>query len=338
MRISPLGLILISCCHAHGASQVPSPGSPILRGVNDYQAGSSYFKFPSTDATLLNFTCEFAVPVKPPVWDGQTQVYLWCGINWYDSKGSSLGVMQPVLTYGCSPDAFSGVGCGTNESDPHYAHNPYWYFSSQYVLGWGPGQATGSKQVVKTEVGSKIYSEMSYDPVKDSWFIYGRDETTGESSTFIVDHPLLQTGRTWRSVHADPKTSAALYAVSEPHQVSNPSSQMPNVRDYQITVTGVTSGLSWQADQGSAKVEQQGGLVCHDDPVVTPGECESFAAGGQCSTDATWCKYCAKSCGERGAQCGCVPHSPPLVRNTVIGMDLMWKDAGSPHSPKDVLI
>merc|ERR1712080_655020 len=97
----------------------------------------------------------------------------------------------------------------------------------------------------------KIYSEMSYNAARDSWTIYGRDETTGESSTFIVDHPLLDPSRTWRSVHADPKSSAALYAVSEPHQVSNPAAQMPNTRDFQLVVTGVTSGLKWQGGQGS---------------------------------------------------------------------------------------
>lgn len=335
VSISVLGLLLICCAHAYTAH----PSSSILRGVNDYQAGSSYFRFPATDASLLNFTCEFTVPAKPPTWDGQTQVYLWCGINWYDSAGSCLGVMQPVLTYGCSPDAFSGVGCGTSVSDPHYANDPYWYFSSQYVVGWGPGQATGSKQMVKTRVGSKIYSEMSYSPAKDSWLIYGRDETTGASSTFQVDHPLLDASRSWRSVHADPKSSAALYAVSEPHQVSNPVTQMPNIRDFQIAVTGVTAGLTWQADQGSARVEQHGGLLCHDDPSITPGECSKFAAGGSCSTDHTWCKICAKSCGERGASCGCMPRNPPVTRNTIVGMDLMWMgESMLPENSKQMLV
>jgi hypothetical protein len=111
--------------------------------------------------------------------------------------------MQPVLTFGCSPNALSGakrlparppcayptpvggtislhshapgstgVGCngsGYNSSlgyptggpDPRYGEAPYWYFSAQYVLGWGAGMARGSAQMIRTQPGRRLYSEIS---------------------------------------------------------------------------------------------------------------------------------------------------------------------------------
>ena len=208
--------------HASGtqflASLNMTRGNQHVGGVNDYQAAASSLKFPARVSDGLNFSCSFTVPPKPVSWDGKTQVYLWCGLNWYDAGGNCLGVMQPVLTYGCSPDAMSGVGCGTTTSDPHYSSDPYWYFSSQYVLGWGPGQARGSSQVVKTLPGRTIYSEMSYDASADAWLIRGREETTKEISDYVVRHPVEDPGRSWRTEHASPETSATAYVVSEPHQ------------------------------------------------------------------------------------------------------------------------
>jgi len=207
---------------------------------------------------MMNLTGFFTVPEKPYTWDGETQVYLWFGVNWYDSQGSCMGVMQPVLTYGCSPNAMSGVGCGTDTSDPHYTQDPYWYFSAQYVVGWGPGQAFGSTEVIKTQPGSRIYSEMSFNPTTDTWLVFGREETTRETSTFEIPHPMLDASRTWRSVHADPGTQATLYAVSEPHQVMNAAMQMPPLHNFEFSVVSHSRTLYWSGGQGSAKVTQQG--------------------------------------------------------------------------------
>jgi hypothetical protein len=241
-----------------GHSPWPAAGHLILRGVDDYQAGASSLPFPAMDDALMNFTGYFTVPPKPSSWDGQTQVYLWFGVNWYNSQGICMGVMQPVLTYGCSPNAFSGVGCGTDTSDPHYSEDPYWYFSSQYVIGWGPGQAFGSKEVIKTLPGSRIYSEMSYMPTTNSWRVFGRDESTGATSTFEIPHPMQDPSLDWRTYHQDPGTQATLYAVSEPHQVSSAATQMPPIHNFEFSVEGRTSALPWQGGQGSAQVVQQG--------------------------------------------------------------------------------
>ena len=99
------------------------------------------------------------------------------------------------------PQGVNNCGrCGGNGSDPHYSRDPYWYFSSQYVLGWAPGQARGSSEVIRTEPGRVIYSEMSYNPMTDAWKVFGRDETTGESSTYTIKHPIEDPARSWKEV------------------------------------------------------------------------------------------------------------------------------------------
>jgi hypothetical protein len=70
--------------------------------VDDYQAGSAGLPFPVKDDALMNLTGYFTVPPKPESWDGETQVYLWFGVNWYSyasKPATGMGVMQPVLTY-----------------------------------------------------------------------------------------------------------------------------------------------------------------------------------------------------------------------------------------------
>lgn len=256
MTMSARFVFIVSIALAKADWQPSSSG--ILRGVDDYQAGAAALSFNPVDLNMLNLTGYFTVPPKPYSWDGDTQVYLWFGVNWYDSQGQCMGVMQPVLTYGCSPNAMSGVGCGTDTSDPHYADDPYWYFSSQYVIGWGPGQAFGSTQVIKTKPGSRIYSEMSYNPTTDSWVVIGRDDSTGETSTFDIAYPMQDSARSWRAVHADPGTQATLYAVSEPHQVSNAAVQMPPTQNFEFSVVGPSRSLYWAGGQGSARLVQQG--------------------------------------------------------------------------------
>lgn len=310
------------------SSLVP-PGAKVLRGVNDYQAAGASWKFPVTDATVLNLTCEFTVPPKPPTWDGNTQVYLWCGVNWYDSGKQCLGVMQPVLTYGCSPNAMSGVGCdgdaGAHRTDPDYSKDPYWYFSSQYVMGWGPGQARGSPQVFRTEPGRKLYGEMSYNAATDAWQVIGRDETTGQTSTYVINHPKEDPSRSWKEIHADAGTEASVLIASEPHQVSNVATQMPALTNFLTTILRPAGALSWQGGPGPVKVVQKGGLVCSDDQSVTPSECRNFASSGGCARDATWCHLCAASCGAAGASCGCRQHNPPVWRPAEISMNLQWQ-------------
>lgn len=166
--------------------------------------------------------------------------------------------MQPVLTYGCSPNAFSGVGCGTNTSDPHYNDDPYWYFSSQYGVGWGPGQAFGSKEVMKTKPGSSIFSEIAYVPEKNMWRVFSREESTGETSTYNIEHPLPNPSLDWRTYHQDPGTQGTLYTVSEPHSVTDPSTQMPPIHNFEFSVEGKTNSLDWRGGQGSTRVVQKG--------------------------------------------------------------------------------
>lgn len=193
------------------------------------------------------------------------------------------------------------------------------------MLGWAPGQARGSPQVLRTVPGRTLYSEMSYDPAADAWNVIGRDEATGESSTYTVRHPVEDTARSWRAVHADPGTQATAYVVSEPHQIGDPATQMPAAADFHVDVLRPASALRWQGGQGSARVEAVGGPACADDPTASASECAVIAAQGQCQTDATWCQLCARTCGAAGASCGCVVRDPPVWRPTVIGLDLQWR-------------
>merc|ERR1712014_387234 len=69
---------------------------------------------------------------------------------------------------------------------------------------------------------------------------------------------MQDSSRSWRTVHSDPGTQATLYAVSEPHQVSNAATQMPPTPNFEFSVVGPTRTLPWQGGQGSAKLVQQG--------------------------------------------------------------------------------
>jgi hypothetical protein len=112
--------------------------------------------------------------------------------------------------------------------------------------------------MVKTQPGHRIYSEMSYNPGTNSWLVFGRDEMSGQSSTLQIPHPMGNSSLDWRTYHQDASTHADLFAVSEPHQVSNPATQMPPIHNFEFSVVGKTSALPWQGGQGSAKVVQQG--------------------------------------------------------------------------------
>ena len=235
------------------------------------------------DPSQLNFSCELTVPPIPPSWDGNTTIYLWCGVNWYD-KGRPIagdGVMQPVLTFGCSPNAFSGVGCNgsqynaslgypTGGPDRAYGQAPYWYVSAQYVLGWGPGMARGSRQMIRTAPGRTISSEVSYDAKADSWLVGARDPlAVGVQASYLhVPNPSFNASRTWRALLQDNRTEAAAIVAVEPQQVTDPRRQMPKMEDYRVLVTAPAAALPWNVNPGSSARVLQGGRSPEYNPTI----------------------------------------------------------------------
>ena len=106
-------------------------------------------------------------------------------------------------------------------------------------------------------------SEISYDAESDSWRVIGRDRQAAgvQESLLLVPHPGFNATRSWRPLLADNRTQAAPIVAIEPQQVSDPTTQMPEMTDYRVKVEGPAASRPWNVNPGtSARVLQGGGV------------------------------------------------------------------------------